>query len=492
MTLLERESSLAALDGYADAAATRRWAARPRRRRGRGGQVGAGRAVRAASDRMHDGCGGRATGCSLRARSLRCSTSPISSVASCSSSAGPGPIAKNSSGPCCGSSSIRRRLTIVVVEDIHWADEATLDLLRFLARRVRNTPVLLIATYRDEGLAQTDPLRRGLGELVTQGISSRIELAPLSFEAVRSLAEADGLAADELYRLTGRQPVLRRARCCAPAPIEIPATTRDVILSRAARLDPDCRQALEAAALIGSRIDVGLLESVTGLRVARRRRAASHPGLLVGDGPRLRFRHEIARLAVEQAVPGLPSRSSCTPGSSPRCSLPVVTTTPGWRFMPKGRGTGRRCCATLRGPLRAQLALFSHSEAAAQYQRTLRFALAARSRPRSPGSTTNYSPSCALVDRWTEAADAGEHALELWRAVGDRLREGDALRRMVKALWRLCRGREASAAAEEALAILSRSARRVELAWAYSMLAGDRMSPDRIDEAIALARTRRR
>jgi predicted ATPase len=63
-------------------------------------------------------------------------------------------------------------LTVVVIEDIHWADEATLDLLRFLGRRIRTKPVLLVATYRDEGLAQSDPLRRGLGELVIQGAAA--------------------------------------------------------------------------------------------------------------------------------------------------------------------------------------------------------------------------------------------------------------------------------------------------------------------------------
>ncbi len=83
-------------------------------------------------------------------------------------------------------------LDVVVVEDVHWADEATVDLLRFLGRRIRNAAVLLLVTYRDEDLAATDPLRAALGELARQRIAARrVELAPLSADAVRRLVETE-------------------------------------------------------------------------------------------------------------------------------------------------------------------------------------------------------------------------------------------------------------------------------------------------------------
>jgi predicted ATPase len=83
-------------------------------------------------------------------------------------------------------------LDVVVVEDVHWADEATVDLLRFLGRRIRDAAVLLIATYRDDGLAADDPLRVALGDLATQRSTRRIGLAPLSADAVRVLAADAG------------------------------------------------------------------------------------------------------------------------------------------------------------------------------------------------------------------------------------------------------------------------------------------------------------
>ena len=97
-------------------------------------------------------------------------------------------------------------LNIMVVEDVHWADEATVDMLRFLGLRLRAAPVLLIATYRDDGLAADDPLRIALGDLATQRSTRRVELAPLSAEAVRILAGGSGLEAAALYRLTGGNP----------------------------------------------------------------------------------------------------------------------------------------------------------------------------------------------------------------------------------------------------------------------------------------------
>jgi predicted ATPase len=191
-------------------------------------------------------------------------------------------------------------LSVVVIEDVHWADEATIDLLRFLGRRLRDASALLIATYRDDGLAVDDPLRIALGDLATQRSTRRVGLAPLSAEAVRILAGTSGLDAAELYRLTGGNPfyVTEVVQAGLGA---VPSSARDAVLARAARLSGGSRSVLDVAALIGARVELDLLTSVT---------ASALPvldellvsGLLAEDGGWLRFRHEIARLAVEQAV----------------------------------------------------------------------------------------------------------------------------------------------------------------------------------------------
>ncbi len=97
-------------------------------------------------------------------------------------------------------------LTVVCLEDVHWADESTLDLLRFLGRRMRTVSALLIVTYRDDALASDDSLRIVVGELGTDRVTRRISVPRLSERAVATLAELGDADPDEVYRLTGGNP----------------------------------------------------------------------------------------------------------------------------------------------------------------------------------------------------------------------------------------------------------------------------------------------
>ena len=71
-------------------------------------------------------------------------------------------------------------LTVVVIEDVHWADGATLDLLSYLGRRIQHLPVLLLVTYRDDAIVFNDPLRLTLGGLASQRTTRRLGLPTLS------------------------------------------------------------------------------------------------------------------------------------------------------------------------------------------------------------------------------------------------------------------------------------------------------------------------
>ncbi|MBI5564468.1 MAG: AAA family ATPase, partial [Chloroflexi bacterium] len=96
--------------------------------------------------------------------------------------------------------------TIVVLEDVHWADEATLDLLKFLGRRIQRTRALLIATYRDDEIGPRHPLRTVLGEAGASTTVRRLALAPLSEKAVRTLVGHRAVEAAALHRQTGGNP----------------------------------------------------------------------------------------------------------------------------------------------------------------------------------------------------------------------------------------------------------------------------------------------
>jgi DNA-binding CsgD family transcriptional regulator/tetratricopeptide (TPR) repeat protein len=378
-------------------------------------------------------------------------------------------------------------LNVLVVEDIHWADEATIDLLRFLGRRLRDTQVLLVVTYRDDGLAADDPLRVALGDLVTQRSTRRIGLAPLSADAVRVLADGSGLQAAELHRLTGGNPFYVTEVVQAGLG-EFPASARDAVLARAARLSSESREVLDVAALIGARIELPLVESVTACSPSIIDELLTS-GLLTGDGGWLRFRHEIARLAVEGAVAahrrGLVHARILAALRSLGCEDAARMA-----FHAEAAGDGQAVLLYAPAAARRAAELASHREAAAQYERALRFAAEADPAT-AAGLYDGLAYELSLLDGWQDAADAAERALGLWQQVGDRLREGDTTRRLSRTMWRLCRGKDAVTTAESAVATLEPLGPSTELAWAYANLATQRMLDRQCDAAIDLARRAR-
>jgi DNA-binding CsgD family transcriptional regulator/tetratricopeptide (TPR) repeat protein len=377
-------------------------------------------------------------------------------------------------------------LDVVVIEDVHWADEATVDLLRFLGRRLKAAPALLIASYRDDGLAADHRLRLALGDLAALRSTSRIRLDPLSAAGVRLLSAASGLDPAELFRLTGGNPFYI-TEVLQAGMREVPAAARDAVLARAARLGAQARNLLDVAALVGTRVEPELIESVAP-QAAELVDEILASGLLAEDGDRLRFRHEIARLTVEQAIRVHRRRpihrrildALVAAGSRDDARL---------AFHAEGAADGQAVLRYASAAGRRAAELASHREAAAQYQRAVRFAAAAGADTGTAAELYGaLAREASLVDQWAEAEQAGERALELWRELGDRRREGDTLNMLSCALERLCRGADALAAAESAAEILRPLGAGRELGRAYAVLAAMRMVAGRYAEAIELAR----
>ncbi len=164
--------------------------------------------------------------------------------------------------------------TVLVVEDLHWADEATLDILGLLARRIGDKPVLVLASYRDDSLDRRGPLRVLLGELATTPDVTRMPLAPLSREAVATLAAPHGVDADTLYEATDGNAFFV-TEVLASAQEEIPATVRDAVLARTARLSPGARSLLDAAAVLVPPVEIAILHALLPQTRAANSRSAS-------------------------------------------------------------------------------------------------------------------------------------------------------------------------------------------------------------------------
>jgi DNA-binding CsgD family transcriptional regulator/tetratricopeptide (TPR) repeat protein len=368
--------------------------------------------------------------------------------------------------------------TVAVIEDVHWADEATIDLLSFLGRRLGRVPALLLASYRDDEIAADHPLRLVLGDLATQRATRRMKLPPLSVEAVRELVGQRDVDAAELHRITGGNPFYVSEILEAGWP-SVPPTVRDAVGARLARASAGTRRAVKSAAVIGARVEPSLLAWI----LADAQTSADEciaTGTLVPDGTGLRFRHELVRMAVEAGITphrktelhtrllaALEERDDADPALLAHHA--------------EGAGDAQAVLRHAPEAARRSAALGAHREAAAQYERALRFA----ENPGKPalaalyeGAATEYS----LLDRWEQAEGARRTALTLRRELGDKEKISANLRFLATTLWRLCRGEEASQAAHEAVTVLEGSPPNKELAWAYAGLAVDDIAMARVNE----------
>ena len=188
------------------------------------------------------------------------------------------------------------RPTLLQIEDIHWADEATLDLVRYLSRRIGEARALILLTFRGDEIGGRQALRLLLGDLATSRATIRIELAGLTLAAVTQLADGRPIDPQALHARTCGNPFFI-TEVLAHAGEGLPRTVRDAVLARAATLGDAGRTALQAAAVIGSRFAFAQLERILGERAAGLADCVA-AGMLEAAGETIAFRHELVREAV--------------------------------------------------------------------------------------------------------------------------------------------------------------------------------------------------
>jgi DNA-binding CsgD family transcriptional regulator len=357
---------------------------------------------------------------------------------------------------------------LVVLEDLHWADQATLDLVRFLARRAERLRTLLVATFRDDEVPGGGPLAVLLGDLATAPGVLRLSLAPLSREATARLAAGSTVDPGYLFDRTGGNPFFINA-VLAAGDTKLPSTVREAVLARVSRLAPQTRDALEAAATLGSRCDPAVLGAVLDAAGTPRwtMRDAVLAGLLRWDGPLLAFRHELVQEAVTSSTAAATRHRLHAAaldvlradGAGPESTMELVR---------HAEGAGDDAAVAQWAPAAAQWAAArgAHREAAALYgkavERARELPVADRARLVEDLADQRYHGGDLRG-----AAAGHASATQLYQAAGDRLGEGRNLTR-VSALSFLLGDypafTEAAAQAEERLAGLPPSR---ELAMAY-------------------------
>jgi DNA-binding CsgD family transcriptional regulator/type II secretory pathway predicted ATPase ExeA len=368
----------------------------------------------------------------------------------------------------------RRQPTIVVLEDVHWADEATLDVLRLLARKVDRAAVLVLVTYRDDGLDRTHPLREVVGELATRAAVDRLSIEPLSQDGVEMLAADAEIDAGELYRKTAGNPFFV-TEVLAAGDGAIPPTVRDAVLARAGRLSERARSLLEAVAIAPPHVDVPLLEALAG-RNADAVDECLAAGMLTASSSAVGFRHELTRLSIEESIE--PRRRL----SLHRRALVVLSSPPNGEpdaarlaHHAEAAGDGEAVLRYAPAAAARASALRAHREAAGQYARALRFAEALELEDRAQ-LLERYSDACYLTDRCYDAIHAVGEALKAYRATGNRMKEGELLSLLSQLQMCPASSVEAEPAGRHAVEVLEELSPGPALAMAYANLAAIRMN----------------
>jgi DNA-binding CsgD family transcriptional regulator/tetratricopeptide (TPR) repeat protein len=362
----------------------------------------------------------------------------------------------------------RAAATVVVLEDLHWADDATLDVVRLLGRRCDAFPALVVATYRDDELERTHPLRIVLGELPRPNVT-RLRLAPLSAQAVAGLAGPDGIDPVSLHERTEGNPFYV-SEVLAAGGTAMPDSVRDAVLARAARLSERARALLEAVAVIPQRAELWLLEAMAADHL-NELESCIDAGMLRAAGDAVAFRHEIARRAIEEVLP--PDRALALH----RRALRALIVPPHGKPQPARIAHHAEAAgdpdAVLRYAAMAgeqAAALGAHREAAAQFARALRFGDGLSSERRAE-LLERRSYECYLIDAIDDAITARQAALNEHRDRGDRLREGDAHRWLSRLQWFAGDNPTAEVHARAAVGLLETLPPGPELAMAYSNMA---------------------
>jgi DNA-binding CsgD family transcriptional regulator len=309
---------------------------------------------------------------------------------------------------------LRERPGILVVDDLHWADQGTIDLLRFVLRRIRATRSLVIGVVRDAEVGPSHPLRSLLGDVARSSDAVSVSLPPLTVEGVAELVADRAVDPARLHRLTGGNPFFVVEMLDQPDEA-LPVTVRDAILARTAKLDDAAWEVLHLLACAPQAIPDQLL-AVLGVPLPPLR--TLHEAGLIRRGPRgLTFRHDLLRLAVAETIPpggevSLHRRMLAALESSPQADPAVLA------HHARGAGAGDKVREYAAVAGRAATRSGAHTQAAAFFRIALEHIGSAR-----PAEEAELLELLAhesyLIDRLDDAIAVSERAMVLRARAGD-------------------------------------------------------------------------
>jgi DNA-binding CsgD family transcriptional regulator/tetratricopeptide (TPR) repeat protein/energy-coupling factor transporter ATP-binding protein EcfA2 len=383
--------------------------------------------------------------------------------------------------------------TVLVVEDVHWADEATLDVLRFLLRRIASLPAVLVITYRDVELTRDHPLQQLLGLASGTPRPRRLRPARLSADAVRRLGAHTGMDTEQVFAVTSGNPFFVAEVLAFGELGGVPHTVAEAVGARLADLDAPTRDAVEQLAVVPSAAERWLVEAVVPGGLASLA-AAERRGVLTVSPTRVAFPHELARRAVLDSMPTA-RRVACNQAVL-AALLDRHDGVDLSRIVHHAAQAGAEDVIVQHGPAAAReaAAAGSHREAVAHYRLVLD-----HRQMFSPSEQANlleeHAVECYTVGFADLAVRAQDDAVGLRRTLGDTRALGLSVRWLSRMHWWAGARANAEASGAEAIEVLEAAGDEQALVLALSnqsqlhMLAGRRSESVAVGQrAVAMAR----
>ena len=362
--------------------------------------------------------------------------------------------------------------TVLVIEDVHWADDATLDALRYLIRRIADLPAVLILTYRDDELNREHPLHGLLGQASRSDHVRHLPLRRLSQQAVRELSAGSSVDAHDLFELTSGNPFFVHELLASAQGERVPPTIADAVLARVRSLDPSVQDVLEQLAVVPSVLDRWLVDVLVpgagqgGEGTVAALAAAEERGLLSVSTRKIAFRHELTRRAVADAVPAarlMALNQRVLDALIDHDGSDVS------RIVHHAAQAGDQDAIIQYGPVagRDAAGAGAHREAVAHFGLVLehqdRFAPGERAE-----LLAQYAIECYTIGAIDKAVGAGQRAVEESRSLDDPCPLGSSLRWLSRIWWMAGNRANAEQAGQEAISVLERAGDSRLLALALS------------------------
>ena len=375
-----------------------------------------------------------------------------------------------------------KELSILIFEDIHWADEATLDFIKFLARRITQLRCLFILTYRDNEVHLNHPLRNVLGQLNT-GSVTRFQLLPLSKTAVEKMAEEKGYRGEDVYSISGGNPFYV-TEILASYSRGVPDNIKDSILSSYNRLNDETKQVWQILSVLPTGCELSYLQKIDPLCAASIQNCLDFHILIPRDGL-IFFKHELFRRTIETSLSPI-LRISLNKRILELFRESFEKNGEIERIIHHAKNANEFELVTHYAPIAARQAaeVGAHMEAAKLYVTAIEYYQGNDSdtllRLYEP-----YAYQCYLTYQIREAIIYTSKSLQLLKETGNAEKLGHALRFLSRLWWIEGNRKKAELFANQAIDMLQDRPSSKEKAMAFSNMSQLKMLSEEIDESLA-------